>query len=1456
MDESDPGDLFAFPDFAQSSRWMQPNTHPSEPFFRLTPGAPTHDCVSAEGQNTSRPLDLEGFFRLPDLLDVHHDAQEVPEPASSQEPVTTLHDAELDDIDIFDDCWQQPANRDVQAASLKTWEAFLSPDQPCEKPLFATEAGPLVFDGIIRQEKSRLSTQTNQGPVIQSGPYLSALLALSLGRGSILFTWSDDKQQFIPNLNGMRISGYSSDVLAAVERRCLETGRIVRILSVFIQSTYRTQPSPVTVALSRALDTVLSVVQTKLGDQSNKLRSVLHLQSLVQPVHKILAYFRSLLAKTSRCKHDEDILSLVFDAAEAIQSGDDVLREVMREVLAQASAPWIEFVEQWVGLKPELGISLSIEGTGKSFVQVVDNTTVDDAGFESDQREFSFDENRMPRFIPRNLAIQIFEAGRNLRLLRTHHPEHPISQPDFGSSSGPPRLRWRYLWSEVHQFQDDAHSYEHRIWASTEPSAQVVKNRSIFHESSISRPHRYQLEFFGLNESQLEARLASSMATMNQAPHLVSENSLSTLLMDRLVDTASRPTLCVEIDPHWALVPNLSFGPLVNAQGSIINRHYLNILLKQHDLREHIRVQKEFHLLGNGMFCSRLSHALFDPDLETAERQAGVAMNGGVMGLRLNGRDTWPPASSELRLALMGILVECYSGNSADSNISTEQAAELPGDISFAVRDLSSEEIDKCLDPGSLEALDFLRLSYKPPPPLLPVITTSILVKYDRIFRLGLRVLRMLYVVGQIHRDTVSRTSRWYQVDNTSFRFNFESERFVTAIASYFFETGIEMPWRKFEAWLDGMETMLSGAEVTPTQPLSVSPNDLRDEHEWTLDSIMQNLFLRKRHQPILSLLDEIFTLILRFSHRTRLEATGRVDPEDDGSYTKALYQAFRKKVDVFTTARTPGKLPATCRWTGSGAPLRGTPRRVISALETRLRETPNTSSSQSNLTLTQELERLEQSITLTLQEIDHNFSKAHRIVTTSILPLVEQYGENSKAVWEASKFWKQFFEASANVSLSGYEEAAGNGDGETTRADDETALHDEGNDTDYASQADLTVQPDADDDDDQQPDSPSHHRSQRAGAGLHDLEESLLDDATVTGSTPRPPTTKSMRGTDFADLGSPYEKLRRELQQGGGGGGRPGNDNDTVRTDLFEQGDFDNRGDGEDDETMELPAHQRRAATKLPDMSMTPDKQYSSSMLEEPTLQFGSTAKKQQQNKDPLLHRVLDKNYRLQATPLTGANAYRRASPDKFGSAMSSPRRTGGGKGGIAETPQGKNQANRQLWEDSPMSSPEMAMPKLRSDLYSMSPVKTRGLLYNKGPSGGGGGGGGSRTTAPPPPRTPGVSVQTPATGGRKTKDVFAGQAGAAKAAASKKDEITWESDSDDFDLGAGGGGFGGMSPPKTIQFALPPSKLMQTPAREASKRIVEDLLITAGAGPGGDSPELSPTMVKMNQDLLDDSF
>lgn len=87
--------------------------------------------------------------------------------------------------------------------------------------------------------------------------------------------------------------------------------------------------------------------------------------------------------------------------------------------------------------------------------------------------------------------------------------------------------------------------------------------------------------------------------------------------------------------------------------------------------------------------------------------------------------------------------------------------------------------------------------------------------------------------------------------------------------------------------------------------------------------------------------------------------------------------------------------------------------------------------SSSRNLTLTEELEKLEQSITLTLQgmagvdpnkiccgfstdyktEIDHNFSKAHRIVTSGIIPAAEQYARHSGQVWEGSKVGSSIFE-------------------------------------------------------------------------------------------------------------------------------------------------------------------------------------------------------------------------------------------------------------------------------------------------------------------------------------------------------------------------------------------------------------------------------------------------------------
>ena len=409
------------------------------------------------------------------------------------------------------------------------------------------------------------------------------------------------------------------------------------------------------------------------------------------------------------------------------------------------------------------------------------------------------------------------------------------------------------------------------------------------------------------------------------------------------------------------------------------------------------------------------------------------------------------------------------------------------------------------------------------------------------------------------------------------------------------------------------------------------------------------------------------------------------------------------------------------------------------------------------NLTLTEELEKLEQSITLTLQEIDSNFSKAHRIVTTSILPIVEQYAKHSGDVWEGSKFWKHFFEASANVSLSGYEEAAEQEDithTDTTSTNLETP-------TDHDEYMKVGAQEQQDDDEEFTVDSPTQvtgvQTTPKLSSGKKTNGKAVLSKSTAAFRSPSP--RKYTGKNPLAANPSSEEPSTPRPQTGAG-----------VQSSPFEP-----------ESAAYRPSTQQRRG-----------------------------------NNDPLMHRILDKNYRVQATPHT-----QRRQRQQNAAASATPATT----------------TKRIPWDDSPQSSPAIAAPQLRSDLFS--PAKA--------------------------PRTPGISVLTPA---RKTgqvapttstgRQLFSPQDKAYSTTKHRASQIFNDQDSDDDWLGE-------MSPPKTMQFHVPQSRLMQTPAREASKKIVEDLLLTAGADATDDIEgiddeidltEASPSVVRGAYDVDDDTF
>ncbi|XXG99292.1 hypothetical protein Hte_005629 [Hypoxylon texense] len=900
MADEDPADVFAFPDFNQSSKWLTLSSESNSQFFNTNFQDPSHPI---EGHIGIEPTDAvtNEFFKLPDSLlpvefneadETGHQVGSVPEP---------LHDVNLEDIDLFDESWLQDNGPKAAEAEFKTWDAFLVPDIPLLPPLFITEAGPGTYDAALKSAEIPLGAGDTKTDVVQTNPYLAALLALAFGRGSVFFAWDEKKASFVPRLDGMRISGYSSEVLQSFQKHCLECGNSTRFLSAYVQATYQTQSGAARIALTRAVDVILFAIQELLGNRSREVRSLLQLQSFVQPIRSLLAYSKSLVVKASKAKSDEQILSLVFREAQALEHSNALLSELMREILSRVSEPWAQFAEKWIGVQPEEGIPLTKKEPGNSFVKVEKVAIVDDSGSAGEELEFVLDEDRMPEFVPVEVASAMFETGKTLRLLRTHHPEHPLCQVGLVVSSKPPTLRWHFNWKSIGKSQGDVKSYERRLFGSIQQGPTEVRAT---YSATETLDEGYGLQFYGQGEAQLEGRLLASITALNQLPTITTEkDNLSKLLEARLFDGSITENAISDLSPHWSSIPYHSFGPLVAAQARLINREYMKLLFTAHQLKDHLSLQRQFHLLGNGMFCSRLSHALFDPDLDTAERQAGVALSGGVMGLRLSGRDTWPPASSELRLALMGVIAESFLPSATEGTRQVEGKADLPGDISFAVRDLSPEEINKCLDPGSLEALDFLRLSYKPPSPLSPVFTPVILLKYDKIFRLLLRVLRMLYATEQLFQDTVARTSHWHNIDNASVRFRFEAQHFVSSITTYFFETGIEAPWKRFEKWLDDVQIDLMKVELEPDKARIISPEELREEQERMLDKIMHTLLLRKRQQPIMKLLEDIFTLILKFSKIARSEASGR-GPSSKGTQPsyKSLYDAFRKKVDVFIT--------------------------------------------------------------------------------------------------------------------------------------------------------------------------------------------------------------------------------------------------------------------------------------------------------------------------------------------------------------------------------------------------------------------------------------------------------------------------------------------------------------------------------------------------------------------------
>ncbi|KAK2630499.1 hypothetical protein QTJ16_001319 [Diplocarpon rosae] len=896
--DSDQGDVFAIPDL-----WCPSNLLSSAPGASLLFSQLDLVDIDTKLPEIVEQLHHEdSFFNIPELSFGSAAANQVATPIPwriSPEHASPAEQANEEETDI----WMLPGENPISTARYQTWEGFEKQRIEEYHTPYLAEAGPSILDTVIAAKEDFLRTKNTEHVVVDSKRYASSLLALGLGRGSIFFTWDDKKRSFTHNISLMRVSGYTGDSLDGLLTMFMDCGNITRYLQNFIQKAYYSNKSPSRAALAHAVSTLLATIQSRLSASAATYNSILQLQALFRPAHSILTCFRRIIVNTTATRSDESMLSTIFEEIQLLEHRTDSLREILLEILSRVSQPWLEFAGEWLGLKRELGLPITKEGPGKSFVKVDNKEWVDDQGLKMQEPDYVLDCDKIPAFIAPEDARAMFEVGRSLRFLRSHHADHPLSRTDVVAFANPPQLEWKFSWGDIVQVETKALQYEQDLIAAL---------RRFSRDSPPPGPasfeaNSFESDFFGRPEEDSQTHLLATMDTFDQPLNCDGKVDCLSLRLNTYLASSGDLTAAEDsiFAPPISLAPILSFNPIIAAQARIVNGTCMRMFFSDHKLREHLSIQRSFHLLGNGVFSSRLSHALFDPELESAERHRGVARSGGVMGLRLGGRQSWPPASSELRLALMGVLSDSYLSSqplNKSCAVTCLDQTRIPGDLSFAVRDMSPEEIRKCVNADSIEALDFLRLSYKPPQPLEAIITPIILFKYDKIFKMLLRVIRMLYAVSMLFRDTTAFPSNWRGADHVAQKFRIEAHHFISSVSGYFFDTGIESTWRVFERKLDQIEERLQADGEYTTLGQNEGLDKLRDYHEKVLDKIMFALLLRKRQQPVMKLLEEIFTLILRFSKHSRERAFEMRDEAGVNDELKGLYTRFRKKVGVFIT--------------------------------------------------------------------------------------------------------------------------------------------------------------------------------------------------------------------------------------------------------------------------------------------------------------------------------------------------------------------------------------------------------------------------------------------------------------------------------------------------------------------------------------------------------------------------
>jgi hypothetical protein len=726
------------------------------------------------------------------------------------------------------DLWTLPEIKSSRTTGrLFTWTHFLIEEHKETPSGYLAEAGIQTFDAI-----TSIHARTKIAP---SDLYLESLFDLAMGRESQYFHWNAEHHEFVATIERVVITGFTPQLLEQVTDSLISMGSAMRS---FVHGLHledpNTQKMKAGMAFKATIGSVATAIQEHLQPYRASLKSLLHLLDVLENPMLLVRSLRQLQQDVVRQGDVIDMVATLMKRLEDLTVEQPRFEKILQLVTSSTADALLDTILS------ELIVPAS--GTRDSW----DSSPVQTI-------------NKWATILPNSLVALLKETQQSLCLAMEHAKFAELGQSPTLFASIRPRML--FSWETILAQQETIESYERasvavigRGQAEDLDRIAIDRNRNQDDASWLDPMHFEEIDF---------ARVHNLSCVTEDDP--IKAATFECLTQD------TPPGLSFTVPCEEALTATLH--PLVSAQHRLLSFSLLNALVVTCDVSSHLRMLNDFHLFGDGPFAASVSAALFDSSMSSGERRR---RDGTTTGLRLQDRDTWPPASSELRLVLMGILSEHMGGIRQD----------LQDSISFSLRDLPEDELEKCRDVNSIHALDFLRIQYRPPNSLLEaMISPSCLDKYDRIFKYLLRLLRVKSVAQSLQAE-VSLRNR-VELASRERLFRLTIQHFITTLADYSQNTALTCAWAPVEARLSEIRERLLVHDYEGMLAAGRSLQYLEGVHSDALEAMLRALLLKERHARARVLIEGLFGIILQYaaSVRRRSDGTSGVSPETINEY-------------------------------------------------------------------------------------------------------------------------------------------------------------------------------------------------------------------------------------------------------------------------------------------------------------------------------------------------------------------------------------------------------------------------------------------------------------------------------------------------------------------------------------------------------------------------------------------